>query len=101
MKRPRFTEQARAEFLEQIAYYEAEEHGLGARFRREVEAAAERAAIFPKHGRPAAAGTRRRLVIDFKFSVIYTETDYGVLVHAVASHRRAPDYWVGRLRGDV
>jgi plasmid stabilization system protein ParE len=98
VKRARFTKQARAELLEQIAYYEAAERGLGARFRGEVEAVSTRAAMFPKHGRPSAAGTRRRKVIDFKFSVIYTETDYGVLVHAVASHHRAPDYWVGRIR---
>jgi toxin ParE1/3/4 len=97
VKKARFTKQARAELLEQVAYYEAEEPGLGVRFLSEVQAAAARAASFPKHGRPAAARTRRRLVVDFKFSLFYTEVPGGVLIHAVASQRRAPEYWVGRL----
>lgn len=97
MKRARFTEHARSEFLAEIAYYETLRRGLGARFRSEVESVAERAATFPKSGAPAAAGTRKRLVPHFPFSVIYTETDYGILIHAVAHNRRFPEYWVSRL----
>ncbi len=76
MKRARFTKQARAELLAQISYYEKEELGLGARFRKEVESAAQRAAAFPQHGKPGSAGTRKRRVVDFKISVVYTETDF-------------------------
>jgi toxin ParE1/3/4 len=94
----RFTKHARSEFLAQIAYYEGQQHGLGARFRAEVEAAAQRAATFPLHGKPSAGSTRRRLVTDFPFSVVYTQTEYGVLIHAVADSRRQPEYWLGRLR---
>jgi plasmid stabilization system protein ParE len=96
----RFTKHARSELLAQIAYYEAVSKGLGARFRREVEAAAEAAASFPLHGKPAAAQTRRRRVADFPFAVFYTQTTDGVLIHAVAGDRQRPDYWVGRIRGD-
>lgn len=64
MKQARFTKHARAELLGQTAYYEALERGLGARFRAEVEAAAQRAAAFPLHGKPTAGGTRRRLVAE-------------------------------------
>jgi hypothetical protein len=92
----RFTKHARAELLGQTAYYEAIEKGLGARFRSEVEATAQRAA-YPLHGKPAAGSTRRRLVTDFPFSVVYTMTDFGVLVHAVADSRRFPEYWLSRL----
>ena len=99
MKRARFTKQARAELLAQTSYYELKELGLGARFRTEVESAAQRAAMFPQHGKPGSAGTRKRRVPEFKFSVVYTETDYGILIHAVASHRREPDYWVSRVPG--
>ena len=97
MKGARFTKQARAELLAQVAYYEHARAGLGARFRTEVEAAGQRAADFPPHGKPSAGGTRRRLVTDFPFSLIYTETEYGVLVHAVADSRRMPEYWLSRL----
>jgi plasmid stabilization system protein ParE len=98
LKQARFTKPARAELLGQTAYYEAIEKGLGARFRSEVEAAAQRAAAFPLHGKPSAGGTRRRLVTDFPFSVVYTEADYGVLIHAVVDSRRLPDYWLSRLQ---
>ena len=98
MNQARFTKYARSELLGQTAYYEAIEKGLGARFRSEVQAAAERAAAFPQHGKPSAGGTRRRLVTDFPFSVFYTEEPYGVLVHAVADSRRLPEYWLSRLQ---
>ena len=97
MKLARFTEHARAELLAETAYYETLRVGLGARFRAEVEAAAERAAAFPKSGAPSRAGTRKRLVPHFPFSVVYAETEYGILIHAVAHNRRLPEYWIGRL----
>lgn len=98
MKQARFTKYARSELLEQTAYYESIEQGLGARFRAEVEAATKRAATFPLHGKSSAGETRRRLVADFPFSVVYTQEDYGVLIHAVADTRRPPEYWLSRLR---
>ncbi|MFN8895802.1 MAG: type II toxin-antitoxin system RelE/ParE family toxin [Betaproteobacteria bacterium] len=98
MNKARFTKYARSELLGQTAYYETIEKGLGARFRAEVEAAAQRAAAFPLHGKPSAGGTRRRLVTAFPFSVVYTEEEYGVLIHAVADTRRLPEYWLSRLR---
>jgi plasmid stabilization system protein ParE len=98
LKTARFTKHARAELLAQTAYYEALRPGLGARFRSEVEAAAQRSATFPLHGRPSAGGTRRRLVNDFPFSVVYTEAEYRVLVHAVADGSRLPEYWLDRLK---
>jgi plasmid stabilization system protein ParE len=98
LKQARFTKHARSELLAQTAYYKALEKGLGARFRSEVEAAAQRAAAYPLHGKPSAGGTRRRLVTDFPFSVVYTEAEYGVLIHAVADSRRLPEYWLSRLQ---
>jgi plasmid stabilization system protein ParE len=97
LKQARFTQPARFELLGQTAYYAAIDKSLGARFRAEVEAAAQRAAAYPLHGKPTAGGTRRRLVAGFPFSVVYTEEDYGVLIHAVADSRRAPAYWLNRL----
>jgi len=98
LKQARLTKHARFELLGQTAYYEAIEKGLGARFRAEVEATAQRAAAFPRHGKPTAGGTRRRLLTDFPFFVVYTEEAYGVLIHAVADSRRFPEYWLSRLQ---
>lgn len=97
MKRARFTREARSELLAQTAYYEAIRRGLGARFRSEVEAAARLAAVFPLHGKPAPAGTRRRLVAGFPFKVFYPTTEYGILIHAVAGDHQLPEYWLSRV----
>lgn len=94
----RFTAQARAELLAQTAYYEEVQKGLGARFRAEVEAAVQRAAFFPMHGKASAGGTRRRLVSRFPIFLVYSVEDDGVLIHAVADSRRSPEYWLSRLR---
>jgi hypothetical protein len=98
LKQARFTQHAKSELLGQPAYYEAIEKGLGARFRFEVEATAQRAAAYPQHGKQAAGGTRRRLARDFPFSVAYTEEVYGVLIHAGAVSRRLPEYWLSHLQ---
>ena len=100
MTRARFSREARSELLAQTAYYETIRRGLGARFRSEVEVAAKLAAAFPLHGKPAPGGTRRRLVVDFPFKLFYTETDYGILVHAVSGDHQFPEYWLGRVPRD-
>ena len=99
--RARFTRPARAELLAQTAYYESVRKGLGARFRAEVEAAAQRSAAFPLHGKPSAAGTRKRLVTDFPFSLFYTQAEFGILIHAVAGDHRFPEYWLSRVPRDA
>jgi toxin ParE1/3/4 len=96
----RFTALARAEFLAEISCYENRQTGLGARFRAEVEAASELAASSPESGAPIAGVARRRLLPTFPFALVYTETDYGILVHAIAHNRRRPTYWIGRLRDE-
>lgn len=97
MRRARFAREARSELLAQTAYYETIHKGLGTRFRTEVESAAKLAATFPAHGKPGPAQTRRRLVADFPFKLFYIETEYGVLILAVAGDHQAPEYWLRRL----
>jgi toxin ParE1/3/4 len=97
----RFTALARAELLAEVSYYENRRTGLGARFRSEVEAASELAASSPKSGAPIAGVARRRLLPTFPFMLVYTEAEYGILIHAVAHNRRRPTYWIGRLRDEA
>ena len=97
MKLARFTAHEKAELLAQTVHHEAIRKGLGTHFRTEAEAGAARAAAFPQHGRPAPRNSRRRRVTDFKFSLVYTETEYGVLIHAVVADHRMPEYWQGRI----
>jgi toxin ParE1/3/4 len=94
--RAQFVEAARLEFLHRVAYYEGEEQGLGGRYAASVEDAAARALAFPSAGSPAASGTRRMLVKDFPFAIIYRPNDDGIVIFAVAHHARRPGYWQAR-----
>lgn len=97
MKRARFLAPARREFLAQVAYYQKETPGLGARFTAAVEAATARALAFPLTGSAISKNTRRVFVYDFPFAVIYRVQPDGILVVAVAHHSRRPEYWHYRV----
>ena len=99
MRRARFVSVAAREFLREVAYYEEELPGSGARFITAVQQATARALAFPLSGTPAAAGTRRVLVRDFPFSIIYRGDEDGILVFAVAHSARRPEYWRSRTEG--
>lgn len=84
MKRVRFVAAARRELLAEVAYYNVAQDGLGARFAAAVEEAAIRALAFPFAGSPSPASTRRVLVKDFPFSLVYGPEDGGIVIFAVA-----------------
>ena len=71
MKQVRFLEEARLEFLAEVAYYEHVERGLGERFRVAVEAATTLAAKLPGAGSPWTYRTRRVFPKKFPFSIVY------------------------------
>ena len=52
MKPVRFLDEALEEFLEQVAFYEEREKGLGERFRLSVQAATMLASAHPQLGSP-------------------------------------------------
>ena len=93
-----FLPAAEAEFLEELDRYAAENPELAADFLAEVEAAAQRAALFPEHGSPFLAGTRRIVLRRFRYSFVYVVEPGTILVVAIAHHRRRPGYWRNRLR---
>lgn len=92
-----FLPTAEAEFLHAVAGYEDVRAGLGAEFVAEVERATRRIALFPRHGSPYLAGTRRIVLRRFPYSIVYLEEPEGPLIVAVAHHRQMPSYWQGRV----
>ena len=96
MRPVRFLEQARDEFLEQVAYYETQQKGLGDRFRECVEVAVVSAAANPRRGSRWRLHTRRVIPKGFPFSVVYRIEPDELVIFAVAHFRRRPTYWKGR-----
>lgn len=98
MKQARFVAAAREEFLEEVVYYNTAQEGLGARFAAAVEKATALVLAFPGVGFPSMSGTRRVIVKDFPFSLIYRPNPVGIVVFAVAHQSRRPGYWASRVR---
>ncbi|HVT15192.1 MAG TPA: type II toxin-antitoxin system RelE/ParE family toxin [Thermoanaerobaculia bacterium] len=89
---------ARAEYLEAITYYERQSPGLGDDF-----AAAFEAALSFVRAHPQAAplvhpsGVRRKsFPAPFLYSLLYAPEPSGLLIVAVAHHRKRPEYWRSR-----
>lgn len=92
-----FHPEAEVDLYTSMAYYEAQQRGLGGDLRREVEAAASRIRehprSFPLH---LESGTRKCLVRRFPYSVFFLELEDTIWIAAVAHQKRRPDYWSHR-----
>lgn len=97
MKKVDFVAAAREEFLAEVAYYNNAQAGLGIRFSAAIEKAAALALAFPEVGSPSVSGTRRVVVKDFPFSLIYKSFAEGIAIFAVAHQSRLPGYWNARV----
>ncbi|MFN8634866.1 MAG: type II toxin-antitoxin system RelE/ParE family toxin [Chloroflexota bacterium] len=95
--RTRFTEEARQEYLAQIAYYAATDKDVADRFIRAVESASALIEAYPYAGAPVQLNARRVLVRRFPFSIVYRPEETEIVVFAVAHRSRRPGYWTYRL----
>ena len=90
---------AEAEHLDQVAWYESRQAGLGARCLAAVELALrkieESPGRFPREG---GVSIRRAKVANLPFTVIFRVTATGIEVLAVSHHRRRPAYWTPRAK---
>ncbi|CAN5338656.1 hypothetical protein BH24GEM3_BH24GEM3_16160 [soil metagenome] len=79
-----------------MEHYDAEVPDLGAEFAEAVERVVQEITAYPELGSPYLAGTRRRLVRRFPFSVVYRLRPEEIVILAVAHQKRKPGYWRGR-----
>jgi len=77
-------------------YYEAQEEGLGEKFRSAVWAAIAILQRFPEIGEEVRPEIREILLRRFLYKLIYSVTDDALYIIAVAHGHREPDYWLGR-----
>ena len=94
----RFHPAAAGEHLDNVAFYESRQAGLGGDYLAEFEAVLNHICtepnFYPLDSEPDIhrAGMRR-----FPFHILYRITQRDILVLAVAHHRRRPAYWMGRI----
>ncbi|QQL46114.1 type II toxin-antitoxin system RelE/ParE family toxin [Sulfuriroseicoccus oceanibius] len=92
-----FSEEARRDLIDAVDYYESKATGLGKRVRDEVAGVLKVAAQHPYLWRERALGYRRINCPVFPYYVAYVVRNERLVVIAVASSRRKPDYWRRRL----
>lgn len=93
-----FLNTAESEYVEAVAYYEAQQAGLGERFRLEIIRSVGRMAAHPAAYTALSERTRRCLVAKFPYGIIYRYTaETGqILIVSVAHLHRRPGHWRGR-----
>ncbi len=89
---------AERELDEAVEFYEAESVEIADTFFAEVEANVEFICERPLLGSPGVAGTRRKVLQRFPYTLIYRVAESEIQIYAVAHHRRRPGYWLKRVR---
>lgn len=90
---------ARAEHLDQVAFYESRQTGLGAEYLAAFEKSMEAILDQPERQRVVVEPDIRRFrMARFPFGIIYRAVADAVQILAVAHLRKRPAYWVPRSR---
>ena len=88
---------AAKEFEEAFDYYEAQEIGLGERFRIEIWSAINIIECYPESGEEVRPKIRKISIRRFPYKLIYSLRDNVIYIIAVAHGYRQPDYWINRI----
>jgi plasmid stabilization system protein ParE len=94
--RIRFVDEAAAEFLEAVSYYEQQQPKLGRRFKEEVQQTLLWLAQNAEACRLRPNGYRRLNLRIFPYYIPYILRGSTLWVVAIAHRRREPEYWIGR-----
>jgi hypothetical protein len=93
----KYHQAAEDELLAETGYLEVCAPGLGRRFHVEVRKAENDLARFHESAPEIAPGIRKHPLRKFPFSILCSIEKDGLLILAVAHHRRRPHYWTGRV----
>jgi plasmid stabilization system protein ParE len=87
-----FTDFAKFELSETIAFYELEYSGLGKRFKKEVHKSLLRIQQFPLAWPVERNEVRKYIMHRFPYKILYSIEKDCILILAVAHQHRKPDY---------
>lgn len=94
----RFLMEADSEFREAARYYEGEVPGLGFAFVGEINRTVGLLVSNPELGAPVSKSMRKMPVRRFPYKLIYAAEPEGIVIVAVAHHKRRPFYWRRRSK---
>ncbi len=97
MKTVRVHKAAERETNEALLWYADVHYELWRRFQNEVSAAVASAASHPLRYPTYLHGTRRILLKDFPYLVVFLDWQDAIFVVAVAHAKREPGYWKHRI----
>jgi plasmid stabilization system protein ParE len=92
-----FDSLAKREYEDAFEYHEAQEEGLGEKFRIAVWEAIAILERYPEIGEEVRPGIHKILMRRFPYKLIYSIEDNTLYVIAVAHSHREPDYWLNRV----
>ncbi|SHK24827.1 ParE toxin of type II toxin-antitoxin system, parDE [Rubritalea squalenifaciens DSM 18772] len=92
-----FISEAREDFLDAIGYYESMDQGLGLRLRDEVAFLLETVSSAPLLWRERKGGYRRVNSPISPYYIAYVIRDETIVIIALASNHRKPNYWHKRI----
>jgi toxin ParE1/3/4 len=90
-------EAAEIELNDAADFYDLESPGLGETFINEIHKAIDLIARFPKALPLIRGRIRRKVIIKFPYTLIYSVRATEIRILAVAHQKRRPIYWRGRL----
>jgi len=89
-------EAAEAELNEAAEFYDLKSPGLGSVFIDEVEKGIEIISEFPEASPLVRGRVRKKGLIRFPYSLVYSLRPNEIRILAVAHQKRRPFYWLGR-----
>lgn len=89
-------EAAEAEINKAVDFYDLESSGLGNMFIDEIQRAIERIAEFPEAAPLIRGRVRKKALIKFPYSLVYSVRQDEIRILAVAHQKMRPFYWRDR-----
>jgi toxin ParE1/3/4 len=90
-------EAAENELNDAADFYDLESPGLGETFINEIHRAIDLIARFPEASPLIRGRIKRKVLIKFPYTIIYSVRAKEIRILAVAHQKRRPVYWRGRL----
>jgi len=87
---------AESEINEAADFYDIESPGLGGAFIDEIDHAIRHIVKFPDAAPVAAKQIRKKSLLRFPYSLLYSMSGSEIRILAVAHQKRRPFYWHGR-----